>query len=674
MHSDLANKIYRDGSGIIGYNAITNAAPDMTRSDANDDNGHGSECAGIAAAQSNDGIGIAGIAGWNAIAGQSDANNVKLMPVKVSDSLNRGNSTYYGDGVKWAADHGANIISMSFALDSHAQISYLSDKLQYAYNKGCLLVAAAGNDGGQSYNYPAHDANVISVAASDSSDTLAGFSTYGSWVSVSAPGGKGDSVTAPVASEEVLSDYAANGSFTDTFHYDYGTSMACPHVAGEAALIWSQNPSLTNDQVRSIILNNTDPVGTYYQNIRGTYYPHTIGNGRVNVYRALVAATSHGSDVKLLPVGNYLYGTTLAGGTNSRGTIFLVDPTNGDNHAAGLVIHNFADGLDGAHPFGGLTQSPDGYLYGTCSQGGQYGLGTVWRIKPDGSGYSVVFHIGTGGGASNGANPRCALALTSDNSTLAGVMPNGGSNGVGTVFAVNPAGGFLNLTNFSGYPYDGASPTDGITIGSDGNFWGVTQTGGSYGLGTLFHTSANGHANAYSFGQNSSGSLLYGAFPSGLPLECGGGLAGTFVMTTQAGGQYGQGLVASVNGQGTLASLFSFNGSTGSAPRSGLIFGSDQSFYGTTFGGGQYGLGTVYRQDYTTNAGGHSILQNIGDASGGSDANGSGPVSGLTLGLGSYASTYFGATSQGGDFGNGCVYALTASGGRRVIFMFPANY
>ncbi|MCW3055579.1 MAG: alkaline serine protease, subtilase family, partial [Chthonomonadales bacterium] len=106
-HPDLTNKMYRDGSGaIIGYNALTS-----TIGNASDDFGHGTHCAGIAAAQINNGVGIAGIAGWTG--GATDTTYTKLMPVKVLDSNGNGSDTTVGSGIVWAADHGAKIISMS---------------------------------------------------------------------------------------------------------------------------------------------------------------------------------------------------------------------------------------------------------------------------------------------------------------------------------------------------------------------------------------------------------------------------------------------------------------------------------------------------------------------------------------------------------------------------------
>ena len=269
-HPDLTNKMYRDGSGnILGYNSVTGQT-----GAAADDFGHGTHCAGIAAAQINNGVGIAGIAGWNGNASTTDTTYTKLMPVKVLDSNGNGTDVTVADGITWAANNGAQVISMS--LGGPDTSSTLNAAVQYAWNKGCVIVAAAGNNGANTFSYPAACANVISVAATDSTDTLANFSNYGSWVSVAAPG---------VNIFSTVPTYQTNGGFGTNYNYLSGTSMATPHVAGEAALILAQNPTLTNSQVSALITSNVDPYTPYYAN--GSIVP---GGGRINVYKALLAA------------------------------------------------------------------------------------------------------------------------------------------------------------------------------------------------------------------------------------------------------------------------------------------------------------------------------------------------------------------------------------------------
>jgi thermitase len=306
-HSDLVNKFRRLSNGqIYGYNLLNNTT------NANDDNGHGTHCAGIAAAEINNGIGVAGIAGWRP--GLSGYNQyVQLMPVKVLDANGSGTLTNVARGITWAADNGAHVLSMSLGGSSGAQS--LSDAVNYAWTRGCLIVAAAGNGGSSSPQYPAYYTNCIAVAATDSSDTLTYFSQYGSWVDIAAPGAG------------IYSTYRGNSYATLD-----GTSMACPHVSGAAALVWSHAPSLTNQQLRSILETNVDP----YQPYAGrTIAPNA---GRLNVYRALQAAGGGGGTPSLSSLS--LNPSTVVGGNPSTGTVTLTAPAQSGGFTVQLSSSN----------------------------------------------------------------------------------------------------------------------------------------------------------------------------------------------------------------------------------------------------------------------------------------------------------------------------------------------
>ena len=257
-HEDLNRKMRRHSNGqVYGYNTWNN------NTDTTDRNSHGTHCAGIAAADINNSRGIAGVAAWNPSVPNSHT-YVQLMPVKVLSDSGSGTWDSVARGITWAADNGAHILSLSLGATSGSQ--QLQNAVDYAWNRGCLVVAAAGNGGSSSPVYPAFYTNCIAVAATDSTDFLASFSQFGSWVDIAAPG---------VA---VLSTIPNNG-YTS---YD-GTSMACPHVAGAAAVLWSHNPSLTNAQVRSALETNVDPYRTSGNRFLA---PNA---GRLNVYRALQA-------------------------------------------------------------------------------------------------------------------------------------------------------------------------------------------------------------------------------------------------------------------------------------------------------------------------------------------------------------------------------------------------
>ncbi len=278
-HPDLTNKILRDANGVIGFDASTGQ-----RSIALDGYGHGTHCAGIAAAQINGGNNVAGIAGWDGKLGDTDTTSTKLMPVKVLDNNGNGTDATVAAGIDWAADHGAKVISLS--LGGVAYSAAMDAACQYAWSKGCVVVAAAGNNGAMTPFYPAANNHVVSVAATDSTDTLASFSDYGAWVSVAAPG------------VNIYSTLPTGGSVMGTgYGVLSGTSMATPLVAGEAALLWSQNSSLTNAQIIALIENNVDTVNPYL----GRSIAQSAG--RINAFRALQAVGANIQSIVASPLG-----------------------------------------------------------------------------------------------------------------------------------------------------------------------------------------------------------------------------------------------------------------------------------------------------------------------------------------------------------------------------------
>jgi len=222
--------------------------------DPQDDYGHGTFVAGIAAAETDNGIGIAGVS-WGA----------KVMPVKVIDA---NGYAYYSDitsAIYYAADNGAKIINMSF--DSAAYSQALQAAVAYAHSKGCLLVAAAGDTGDDTYRYPASHTHVVSVAATNRDDEHWGSSTHNDRVDVTAPG------------VEIRSFWEGGYGWISS------TRMAAPHVSGLAALIWSVNPTLTPDEVKGIVESTAVDLGDPG---RDDYF----GHGRIDA-NAAVKATPH---------------------------------------------------------------------------------------------------------------------------------------------------------------------------------------------------------------------------------------------------------------------------------------------------------------------------------------------------------------------------------------------
>ncbi len=248
-HPDLAAKL------LPGYNTV-----DDKPSGQSDGNGHGTHCAGIASAITNNGVGVAGY-----------APNVKILPVKVLSDSGSGSYASVAAGIVYAADNGAKVISMSLGGPSNSKV--VEEAVKHALSKGAILIAAMGNDGNGSKSYPAAIAGVMAVGATDSADKLARFSQYGTWNSVTAPG------------VDILSSFPTHASDMPGVNYGSisGTSMATPAVAGLAALVRSKFPQLNAAQVKTHIEATSDDLGDPGYDIR-------FGFGRINVAKALSTA------------------------------------------------------------------------------------------------------------------------------------------------------------------------------------------------------------------------------------------------------------------------------------------------------------------------------------------------------------------------------------------------
>lgn len=241
-HEDLAGKV------VASANFTTSVTAD-------DLFGHGTHVAGIIAAVTNNSKGVAGV-----------APNCVLMNVKVLDDQGNGYYSWIANGIVWAANNGAKVINMSLA--GPAPSSTLKQAIDYAWRKGAVIVAAAGNDGTNAPSYPAYYDKCIAVAATDQNDQRASFSEYGSWVDVSAPG---------VNILSTLPNHA-NALGVNNYGYMSGTSMATPFVSGVAALVWATPYGKSNSSVVSRIENTADRVpGT------GVYWLY----GRVNAWNAV---------------------------------------------------------------------------------------------------------------------------------------------------------------------------------------------------------------------------------------------------------------------------------------------------------------------------------------------------------------------------------------------------
>lgn len=300
------------------------------------------------------------------------------------------------------------------------------------------------------------------------------------------------------------------------------------------------------------------------------------------------------------------------------------------------VIHNAGSNL-----FNSLVQANNGVLYGMTNNGGQYSLGTIFSCTTSGD-YGVI-HTFSGTSYGDGENPFGNLIQT-NNGVLYGMTADGGQYGSGTIFSCTTSGDYGIIHNFLGFPSDGSRPLGSSLIQSNnGLLYGMTSEGGQYNFGTIFSCSTNG---GYGIIYNFSGSPD-GVFPWASLIEVNGNY---LYGTTTAGGQHGWGTIFKISNDGQdYQIIHNFSGFTdGATPRGTLFQSSNGLIYGMTYGGGQYGLGTIFTIDQSDN---YQIIYNF---SGDTYSDGAGP--------------YYTSFMEGND---GVLYAMTSSGGigdRGIIF------
>ena len=260
-HPDLAGSVVAGTSVLDGSNGET------------DPNGHGTWMAGIVAAATNNGLGVAGVG----YAG------VRVMPVTVLRPDGTGQDSDIISGVVWATQHGANVILMAFSNPGYSPA--LQAAIDYAWSHGVVLVAATGNDSSTLPSYPAGDREVVGVSATDSSDALATFSNSGADTFLAAPG-------------VAISTTDLGGGYTSID----GTSASAAEVAAAAALAQAVDPSVSNGVIVGRLAESADPAGTSDQ----------TGNGRLNLDRALLDTGTNFVTPAGAPGGGPLVGPYVA--------------------------------------------------------------------------------------------------------------------------------------------------------------------------------------------------------------------------------------------------------------------------------------------------------------------------------------------------------------------------
>jgi len=263
-HPDLANTEDIEKIASNGYDFVN------SDNDPSDDNGHGTFVAGLAAAKTDNVEGIAGVS-WNC----------QILPLKAVGSDGTGYVSWLVDAIRYAADNGASVISMSlgFSLEPGEEVLSLEEALEYAQSKDIIVVASAGNEG-TSVLYPAaYDEYCIAVAATDYNDSRPSWSNFGPEVDVAAPGLK---IVGPVPTW--LPGLIWNDFTLPPYGFGDGTSASAAIVSGFVALIKSAKPWLESDEIMDIIRYSADDVNADEHPGKDDF----IGNGRINMEKALV--------------------------------------------------------------------------------------------------------------------------------------------------------------------------------------------------------------------------------------------------------------------------------------------------------------------------------------------------------------------------------------------------
>jgi len=337
--------------------------------------------------------------------------------------------------------------------------------------------------------------------------------------------------------------------------------------------------------------NGINPYGGVIQASDGSFYGTAQGGGQLgwgtvflmtaNGAVSLVHAFTDGTDGGW-PWAGVIQGTNgLLYGTTQNGTVFRVT-TNGATTGYSLSFDS-----SGSFPMAGLVQGADGNFYGTAVQGGAYtyrnpfGYGTVFKLTPAGVLAGVAsFNFEAGAG------PASTLIQGPDLSFYGTASAGGTNGGWGTIFRLSPNGTLNALFSFANT--NGSSPIAGLILADDGNFYGTTYAGGAFNAGTVFKIGVDGtFSSLYSFTGGADGSNCY----AGLLLASDGNLYGA----TESGGTYGLGTLFRISQEGGLVTLANFDGYQGANPEGRLVQGDDGALYGTTLYGGAAGDGTIFR-------------------------------------------------------------------------------
>jgi uncharacterized repeat protein (TIGR03803 family) len=379
----------------------------------------------------------------------------------------------------------------------------------------------------------------------------------------------------------------AAGVYVNDLTASFSAADGYAATTASTALSISANSSQTT--LYGIDGQYAQPAGTLVQAPDGYFYGDTnlapdifkvdLSGNFTSVYPFTGGASGQDPQGTLvLGTDGLVYGTTTNDGATGDGTVFKVD-TSGTY----TLLYTFTGSEDGAQPYGGLVQGTDGNFYGTTILAGTYNGGTMFKI--DSSGNFTVLH--SFNPSSEGYSPNGNLVQGTDGDFY-GLNQGGGTDSLGTVFKANASGDMTTLYNFTGLA-DGSNPVSGLIQGTDGNFYGQTEQGGSGGVGVIFKMSATGSFTPL----YSLQAYQDGGYPQGKLVE---GSDGHFYGLGAFDGNGEAGTMFSIDSSGNFTVLYSFDGGAdGGYLYGSLVQGSDGAFYGTGSGGGPADTGVIFR-------------------------------------------------------------------------------
>lgn len=352
------------------------------------------------------------------------------------------------------------------------------------------------------------------------------------------------------------------------------------------------------------------------------------------IYLSFLLATSATSFAQ-----DILVGLTSVGGQNGAGTAFSIK-TTGSNF---LLHRNFLNA--GYSPHGDLVKGADGYFYGMTSSGGTKGYGTIFKISSSGT-LNIIKNLDY---YTTGAYPYGSLILNATDGSFYGLTSSGGAKGYGVVFKITPTG-TLTIIKSLDYYTTGGYPSGSLIKATDGNFYGLTQKGGTGGYGTVFKVTPTGTFTVLKNLATTTGIYPYGSLAQGND--------GNFYGVTYQGGTNNYGTIFKITPTGTLTVLHNLNYTLtdGSNSTGSLIKGNDGNFYGLTYYGGSKYYGAIFR---ITPAGSFKVFGNLDYYT-----TGGYPRGNLLQGA---DGNFYGLTSAGGTNGNGTIFKVTPTGSITVL-------